>query len=85
MTPFGACDTITTVHIMSDENIIKVQGTVTEALPNATFRIELENGKTMIAYLSGKMRKFRIKVLIGDSVEIITDPSGEKGRIIKRF
>lgn len=70
---------------MSDENIIKVQGTVIEALPNATFRIEFENGKKMIAYLSGKMRKFRIKVLIGDSVEIVTDPSGEKGRIIKRF
>lgn len=70
---------------MSDENIIKVQGTVTEALPNTTFRIELEDGRTMIAYLSGKMRKFRIKVLIGDSVEIVTDPSGEKGRIVKRF
>lgn len=85
MTPFGLCDRIIIVHIMSDENIIKVQGTVIEALPNATFRIEFENGKRMIAYLSGKMRKFRIKVLIGDSVEIVTDPSGEKGRIIKRF
>lgn len=85
MTPFGLCDRITIVHIMSDENIIKVQGTVIEALPNATFRIEFENGRKMIAYLSGKMRKFRIKVLIGDSVEIVTDPSGEKGRIIKRF
>lgn len=70
---------------MSDENLIKVQGTVTEALPNTTFRIELEDGRLMIAYLSGKMRKFRIKVLIGDSVEIVTDPSGEKGRIVKRF
>lgn len=70
---------------MSDENLIKVQGTVTEALPNATFRIELPNGKLMIAYLSGKMRKFRIKVLIGDSVEVVTDLSGEKGRIIKRL
>ncbi len=70
---------------MSDENLIKVQGTVTEALPNATFRIELPNGKLMIAYLSGKMRKFRIKVLIGDSVEVVTDQSGEKGRITKRL
>jgi len=70
---------------MSDENLIKVQGTVTEALPNATFRIGLPNGKLMIAYLSGKMRKFRIKVLIGDSVEVVTDQSGEKGRITKRL
>ncbi len=70
---------------MSDENLIKVQGTVTEALPNATFRIELPTGRLMIAYLSGKMRKFRIKVLIGDSVEVVTDQSGEKGRIIKRL
>ncbi len=70
---------------MSDENIIKVQGTVTEALPNTTFRIDLDDGRKMIAYLSGKMRKFRIKVLIGDTVEIVTDKSGEKGRIVKRF
>jgi translation initiation factor IF-1 len=70
---------------MSDENLIKVQGTVTEALPNATFRIELPNEKLMIAYLSGKMRKFRIKVLIGDTVEVVTDQSGEKGRITKRL
>jgi translation initiation factor IF-1 len=70
---------------MSDENLIKVQGIVTEALPNATFRIELPGGRLMIAYLSGKMRKFRIKVLIGDSVEVVTDQSGEKGRIIKRL
>lgn len=70
---------------MSDENIIKVEGTVTEALPNATFRIDLKDGRKMIAYLSGKMRKFRIKVLIGDTVEIVTDQSGEKGRIVKRF
>lgn len=70
---------------MSDENLIKVEGVVTEALPNATFRLELTDGRQMIAYLSGKMRKFRIKVLIGDKVEAVTDPSGEKGRIIKRF
>jgi len=70
---------------MLDENAIKVRGTVTEALPNTTFRIDLEDGRKMIAYLSGKMRRFRIKVLIGDEVEIVTDSSGEKGRIIKRF
>lgn len=70
---------------MSDENLIKVEGVVTEALPNATFRVELPDGRLMIAYLSGKMRKFRIKVLIGDKVEVVTDKSGEKGRITKRF
>ncbi len=70
---------------MLEENIIKVQGTVTEALPNTTFRINLDDGRVMIAYLSGKMRKFRIKVLIGDKVEVVTDVSGEKGRITKRL
>jgi translation initiation factor IF-1 len=70
---------------MLEENIIKVQGTVTEALPNTTFRINLDDGRVMIAYLSGKMRKFRIKVLIGDRVEVVTDVSGEKGRITKRL
>ena len=63
----------------------KVSGVVTEALPSTLFRIQLGDGKTMLAYLSGKMRKFRIKVLIGDTVEIETDSYGGKGRIIRRF
>jgi len=68
---------------------------VVEALPNAQFRLELqgekaekdENGetKTVIGYLSGKMRLHRIRVLVGDSVEVLLDPYGGKPRIIRRL
>lgn len=64
---------------------ILVRGVITETLPNTTFRIDLEEGGNMIAYISGKMRRFRIKVLIGDTVEVVTDASKEKGRIMKRL
>ncbi|MFZ2072771.1 MAG: translation initiation factor IF-1 [Minisyncoccia bacterium] len=73
---------------MSDqknEKILTMQGVVTEALPNTLFRAKLEDDKEILAYLSGKMRMHRIKVLIGDKVEIVLDPYGGKGRIIKRL
>jgi len=63
-----------------------VYGTVEEALPNALFRVQLdEHEDTEIAYLSGKMRKFRIRVLVGDRVAIVPDKYGGKGRITKRL
>lgn len=63
-----------------------VVGMVTEALPNALFRVKFQNQENeMLAYLSGKMRLNRIKVLIGDSVEVIVDPYGGKGRIVRRL
>jgi translation initiation factor IF-1 len=61
-----------------------VSGVVIEALPNTLFRVETEDGKVMISYLSGKMRIHRIKVLVGDKVEVLVDKYGGKGRIIKR-
>jgi translation initiation factor IF-1 len=61
-----------------------VMATVTEALPNTLFRVDLGDDKIIIAYLSGKMRMHRIKVLVGDKVEVLIDPYGGKGRIIKR-
>ena len=63
-----------------------VYGTVEEALPNALFRV-LIDGETepKIAYLAGKMRKFRIRVLVGDKVAIVPEPYGGKGRITKRL
>lgn len=68
------------------QEIQEVNGIVDEALPNALFRVILENQeKPIIAYLSGKIRKFRIKVLIGDKVKVLIDPYGGKGRIIKRM
>lgn len=59
-------------------------GTVIEALPNTLFRVDMGNDKVIISYLSGKMRMHRIKVLVGDRVEVLIDPYGGKGRIIKR-
>ena len=59
--------------------------TVTEALPNTEFRIEFEDGEEGIAYLAGKMRKFRIRVLIGDKVKVELNPYGGKGRIVQRM
>jgi len=59
-------------------------GTITEALPNALFRVKLRDSE-QLAYLSGKMRLNRIKVLIGDSVEVVVDPYGGKGRIVRRI
>lgn len=61
-------------------------GLITEALPNALFRVKFQNeGEELLAYLSGKMRLNRIKVLIGDSVEVVRDPYGGRGRIIRRI
>ncbi len=59
-------------------------GIVEESLPNTLFRVSLDDGKIILAYLSGKMRMYRIKVLVGDKVNVIIDPYGGKGRIIKR-
>lgn len=62
----------------------EVDGVVEEALPNALFRVQLDGGQEVLAYLAGKMRMYRIKVLVGDKVRLILDPYGGKGRIIKR-
>lgn len=63
-----------------------VEGTVTEALPNAMFRVHVDGQEEqMIAYLSGKMRRNRIRVLIGDKVRVEVDPYGGKGRISRRL
>ncbi len=60
-------------------------GTITEALPNTMFRVSTENGQQVLAYLSGKMRIHRIKVLIGDKVSLEDNPYGGKLRIVKRM
>ena len=60
-------------------------GVVTEALPNTLFRVSLGDDKEILAYLSGKMRLNRIRVLIGDRVEMVLDPYGGKGRITRRL
>jgi len=58
---------------------------VEEALPNALFRVVLENGEKVLAYLAGKMRMHRIKVLVGDRVVLQIDPYGGRARIVKRL
>lgn len=66
-----------------DDKLTTVEGYVTEALPSTLFRVDVA-GKEILAYLSGKMRMNRIKVLIGDRVELVVDPYGGKGRIVRR-
>lgn len=69
---------------MIDQQLV-VRGVVQEALPNTMFRVELESGDVKVAYLAGKMRLNRIKVLVGDTVEVLQDPYGGKGRIVRRM
>ncbi len=65
---------------------LHANGVVTEALPNTMFRVKLnDSDKELIAYLAGKMRLHRIRVLVGDKVEVLLDSYGGKGRITKRF
>ena len=71
---------------MAKEEPIEFNGTVTEVLPNAMFRVELENGHQILAHTSGKMRKHRIRVLAGDRVNVEMTPYDlTKGRITFRF
>lgn len=70
---------------MSKEDLIEFTGTILELLPNATFRVELENGHMVLAHTSGRMRKNRIRVLAGDKVTVEMTPYDlTKGRITFR-
>ena len=67
------------------EDKIEVEGTVVEALPNTQFTVELENGHLVLAYLSGKMRKYYIRILLGDRVKVeMSAYDMNRGRIIYR-
>ncbi len=71
---------------MPKEESIKVDGTIIETLPNATFRVELENGHKVLAHISGKMRMHFIKILPGDKVTIELSPYDlTRGRITYRY
>jgi translation initiation factor IF-1 len=70
---------------MAKEDFIEMEGTVTETLPNTTFRVELENGHVVTAHISGKMRKHYIRILTGDKVTVQLTPYDlSKGRITYR-
>ena len=71
---------------MTKEEGIQVEGTVVESLPNATFRVELENGHKLLAHISGKMRMHFIKILPGDKVTVEMSPYDlSRGRIVYRY
>ena len=71
---------------MSKEDAIEVQGTMVEPLPNAMFRVVMENGHKVLAHVSGKMRMHRIRILPGDTVTVELSPYDlTRGRITYRF
>ncbi len=68
------------------EDKIETEGTIVEALPNTQFRVELDNGHQVLAYLSGKMRKYYIRILLGDRVRVELSPYDlTRGRIVYRY
>jgi translation initiation factor IF-1 len=71
---------------MAKQGPIKVDGVITETLPNATFKVSLENGHNILAHISGKMRMNFIKILVGDKVTVELSPYDlSKGRITYRY
>ena len=71
---------------MAKDDVIEIDGIVKEALPNATFRVELENGHIILCHIAGRMRMNYIKILQGDIVKIeLTPYSLDKGRITFRY
>lgn len=70
---------------MAKEDVIKVDGTIQEILPNAMFRVELQNKSLVLGIISGKMRQHNIKILLGDKVEVEFSPYDlTRGRIVRR-
>ena len=70
----------------SNKDVIEVEGTVAEALPNAMFKVDLQNGHSVLAHISGKMRKNFIRILPGDKVQVELSPYDlTRGRITYRF
>jgi translation initiation factor IF-1 len=71
---------------MAKQDAIKIDGVISETLPNASFRVKLDNGHEMLAHISGKMRMHYIKILVGDKVTVELSPYDlTKGRITYRY
>lgn len=71
---------------MAKQELISASGTILEALPNAMFRVELETGLVILAYLNGKIRQNNIRILVGDQVKLEISPYDlTRGRIIYRL
>jgi len=78
-------NSLTLIKISNMSEQETVEGTVEEALPNTLFKVKIEaQDEEILAYLSGKMRLHRIKVLVGDKVSVQLDPYGGKARIVRR-
>jgi len=68
------------------KNVVEVRGTVMEALPNAMFRVQLETGHEVLAHISGKMRMYYIRILLGDTVLVeLSSYDLTRGRIVYRY
>jgi len=78
--------TVTEERKPNQSDALEMSGTVIEPLPNTMFRVELENGKIVLAYISGKMRRYRIRILRGDKVIVELSPYDlTRGRLVYRF
>jgi translation initiation factor IF-1 len=74
------------IGVTWSEETVTLDGKIVDALPNAMFRVELENGHNVLAYLSGKMRKYYIRVLLGDKVKVeMSAYDLTRGRIVYRY
>jgi len=70
---------------MSKDSILKIEGDVVDVLPNATFKVKLDNGVVVLCYVSGKMRQYAIRILMGDKVELeMSAYDLSRGRIVRR-
>lgn len=83
--PVDWCSKQAGIFLMAKEDVIEMDGTIIETLPNTMFRVELENGHVVTAHISGKMRKHYIRILTGDKVKVELTPYDlSKGRITYR-
>jgi translation initiation factor IF-1 len=74
------------MNTSSSKQVIELDGTIKETLPNASFKVELDNGHVILAHISGKMRMHYIKIAAGDKVKVEMSPYDiEKGRITYRY
>jgi translation initiation factor IF-1 len=72
--------------VKASKQKVEVEGTIVEALPNTQFRVELDSGHEVLAYISGKMRKYYIRILLGDRVRVELSPYDlMRGRIVYRY
>lgn len=70
---------------MAKEGSFKVEGEIIDVLPNATFKVKLDNGVEVLSYVSGKMRQYEIRILMGDRVDVEMTPYDlTRGRIVRR-